>query len=248
MRYLPLLLLTFSLAFSKELETCYKIYFWFFPVAKSCVYYTVKEDKLKIKSWAKTVVMGSLVKRVNSWGEATLTNLKPKSFSLFQREGDYVRDHFYYFRDNGISYRIVRYKRGKEEIKEGFFKVNSTLFDPFSATFFVYLDTPNYKGGVIEVFYDGKVQRIKYKTVGEEEIEVLGKEFDTWKVLLIPQFDVKGVLKPKGNWYVWVDKDTNIPVKLKIRFTIGTAYVYLDKVKGDKKLFLEVKNEQARVF
>jgi len=248
MKILVVLAILVSSLQAKELEACYRIYFLFFPVAKSCVHYVVKENEIKIRSWAKTVVVGSLVKRINSWGESTLLNLKPKSFSLFQREGNFIRDHFYYFNEQGVSYKIVRYKGGKEEVKEGVFKSSIVLFDPFSATLVVYLDTPNPRESTVHVFYDGDVQSMSYRTEAEEKIKVLGKEFNTWRVLLIPRFDIKGVLKPKGKWHVWIEKETLLPVKLKVSFTIGTAYVYLDKVKGSRKLLTEVKNGQAELF
>ena len=233
---------------SKELETCYKVYFWFFPVAESCVEYSLNGKKLRIKSWAKTIVVGRLVKRVNSWGESTLEGLKPVSFALFQREGSFIRDHIYFFKRHGIDYKIVRHKRGKEEVKEGFFESSVYLFDPFSTSLLIYIDTPNYEGSTINVFYDEKIQNVRYRTVGEGTIEVLGKDYPTWKVLLVPEIDTKGMLKPRGKWFAWIDKNTNIPVKLRVSFTIGSAEVLLYKVRGEEKLLLEVKNGQALIL
>ncbi|WP_457601343.1 DUF3108 domain-containing protein [Hydrogenivirga sp.] len=243
-----LLLLFPLLLYSKELETCYRVYFWFLPVAESCVDYVLNGKELRIRSWAKTIVIGKLVKRVNSWGEATLVNLKPKSFSLFQREGSFVRDHVYLFLKRGVDYRIVRYKREGEEVKEGFFESSVFLFDPFSTSFLVYLDTPNYRGGTVNVFYDAKIQNVHYRTVGEETVEVFDKRYSTWKVLLIPEIETKGLLRPRGKWFVWVDKSTNIPVKLSIKFTLGSADVLLERIHGDTALFTEVKNGQAELF
>jgi len=128
------------LVFSKELETCYRVYFWFFPVAESCVDYTLNGDELKIRSWAKTIVVGKLVKRVHSWGEATLYSLKPRKFALFQREGNFIRDHVYLFLERGVRYKIVRHKREEKKVKEGFFESSVYLFDPFSTSFLVYRD------------------------------------------------------------------------------------------------------------
>ncbi len=247
MKLLALLLFPLIL-WAKELETCYRVYFWFFPVAESCVDYTLKGRELRIRSWAKTIVVGRLVKRVNSWGEATLVSLKPKSFSLFQREGSFIRDHIYLFLERGIDYRIVRYKKEGKRVKEGFFESSVYLFDPFSTSFLVYIDTPDYRGGTINMFYDAKVQNVRYRTVGEESVEVFGNRYSTWKVLLIPEVETKGILKPKGKWFVWVDKETNIPVKLSIKFTIGSAEVLLNRIKGDRDLFMEVKNGQAHLF
>ncbi len=248
MKKVFILLLLVGFSFSKELETCYRILFWFLPVAESCVSYSLDSKELRIKSWAKTVAAGSLVKRINSWGEATLVGLSPKSFALFQREGSFIRDHFYFFTKEGVSYRIIRYRGAREEVKEGLFKSSVLLLDPFSATLAVYIDTPNYRDSVVHVFYDMKVQTIHYRTISEEEVVVLGSKYNTWKVLLIPKFDTKGLLKPKGKWFVWIDKETNLPVKLKVSFTIGSASIYLEKIKGYKKLIKEAKGEQVRVL
>ncbi|RLJ70653.1 uncharacterized protein DUF3108 [Hydrogenivirga caldilitoris] len=247
MRFLFVLLFPFLLL-AKELETCYRIYFWFLPVAQSCVEYSLKGEELRIRSWAKTIVVGKLVKRVNNWGEAELLSLKPKSFSLYQREGSFIRDHTYSFMKRGIAYRIVRYKEEGVDVKEGFYESSVYLFDPFSTSLLVYLDTPNYRGDRIYVFYDEKVQSVYYKTVGEEVVEVFDKTYPTWKVLLVPEVDTKGILKPKGEWFVWIDKETNIPVKLSVKFTIGSAQVFLERVKGNRDLFVEVKNGQAELF
>ncbi|EDP75898.1 DUF3108 domain-containing protein [Hydrogenivirga sp. 128-5-R1-1] len=247
MKFLLFILFPF-LVFSKELETCYRVYFWFFPVAESCVDYTLKGEELKIRSWAKTVVVGRLVKRVNSWGEATLQALKPKKFALFQREGSFIRDHLYDFLKRGVRYRIVRHKREEKKVKEGFLESSVYLFDPFSTSFLVYIDTPNYKGGTINVFYDAKIQNVHYRTLSEDKVEISGKTYSTWKVLLVPEIETKGILKPKGKWFVWVDKETNIPVKLSIKFTIGSADVVLERVEGDMSLFKEVRNGQIELL
>lgn len=248
MRKLFLILFFPLMTFSSELETCYKVYFWFLPVAESCVLYSKEGKRFILKSWAKTISVGKFVKPVNSWGESRLVNLKPETFSLYQREGSFIRDHIYVFKEKGIEYRIVRYKPDGDRIKEGFYRSTVYLFDPFSASLLIYIDTPNFKETVLQMFYDEKVQNVRYRTVGEERVKVGSMHYDTWKVEIIPEVETKGVLKPKGKWYVWVDKETNIPVMLKIRFTVGSANIYLEKVRGDKRLLKEVRDEQARVL
>jgi len=239
---LLLLILLPALVQAKYLKTCYRIYFLFLPAAESCVLYSKDGEKLLIKPWTKTTAVGRLVKPVNSWGEAVLLGLEPKRFSFYQREGSYVRDHFYLFKKNGVEYRIVRRKEDNEEVDEGFFESSVYLFDPFSTSLLVYLDTPNFKGGTIFLFYDGKLHPVEYRTLGEEAVKVMDRTYSTWKVLLIPRVDTKGVLKPKGEWLIWVDKDTNLPVKLQISFTIGSVGVYLEKIEGDPGLLKELKN------
>ena len=244
---LILLLLPFT-SLSKELVTCYTIYFLVFPVAESCVTYVVEGSKTIIRSWAKTVVVGKLVKRVNSWGEAELIGLKPLTFQLFQREGTFKRDHTYVFDERGVLYRIVKYKEKGKEVREGFFESSVLLVDPFTASFLVYIDTPNFVESTLQLFYDAKVQYVSYRTVGEEIIDVFDKKYNTWKVVLIPRIETRGVLKPKGRWILWIDKETLVPVRLKIGFTIGSVYVYIKKIKGDRDLLVEVRDGQAKLF
>jgi len=248
MKRILLILFLPVISLTSELETCYRIYFWFLPVAKSCVLYSKSGKRMLVKSWAKTIVIGRLVKPVNNWGESKLFNLKPETFSLYQREGSFIRDHVYVFKRKGIEYRIVRYKSKGNEVKEGFYESSVYLFDPFSASLLIYLDTPNFRENTLQMFYDEKVQNVRYRTVGEEKVKVGDRFYDTWKVRIVPEVKTKGVLKPKGTWFAWIDKETNIPVMLEIRFTLGSVKIYLEKVKGDRKLLKEVRDEQARVL
>ncbi|MDQ7038091.1 MAG: DUF3108 domain-containing protein [Aquificota bacterium] len=243
---LYLLLIFPAIVLSRELITCYSIYFLFLPVAESCVTYRYEGSKLLIRSWVKTVVVGRIVKRVNSWGEAEIIGFKPLTFELFQREGDFKRDHRYVFDERGVLYRIVKYGREGRKVEEGFLSSSIILVDPFTASFMVYTDTPNFVKSTIPLFYDAKVQHIDYRTVGEEKVEIFGKIYDTWKVVLIPRIETRGVLKPKGRWILWVDKRTLIPVRLKIGFTVGSVHVYLKKVKGDERLLPDLK--RARIY
>ncbi len=247
MRKLLLTLLFPLLAFSSQLEVCYKVYFWFLPVAKSCVTYLQEGRVVKIKSWAKTIFVGKLVKSVNSWGESRTLNVKPYLFALYQREGSFIRDHFYYFREGGIEYRIVRYKGGKKFEKKGFFPTKESLHDPFSTSLYVYADTPNRAGNELRMFYDEKVQRVTYRTVGEEKVEIEGKSYNCWKVLLKPHIKTKGILKPKGEWFIWVDRETNIPVQLKAVFSVGTVWVKMESTKGDRQLIKRIRSRLTAV-
>ncbi len=235
MRFSLLLILP-AIVLSRELLTCYSVYFLFFPVAESCVIYRYEGSRLLIRSWVKTVVVGRIVKRVNSWGEAEIIGFRPLTFELYQREGSFKRDHRYVFDDRGVLYRIVKYEDKGKKVEEGFLSSSIILVDPFTATFLIYTDTPNFVRSTIPLFYDAKVQHIDYRTVGEEKVEIFGKVYDTWKVVLIPRIETRGVLKPKGRWVLWIDKKTLIPVRLKVGFTLGSVHVYLRKVTGDKKL------------
>ncbi len=238
-----LLLLLFPSLFlwSASLEACYRVFFLFIPVAESCVNYIRDGDEIRVRPWARTAVIGRLVKRVDSRGESVLVGLQPNLFVFFQREGPYVRDHEYLFREGGVEYTIVRHRDKGKEVKKGFFPSRGTLYDPFGVSLLIYLDTPNTRGGSVLMFYDEKVRKVDYRTVGEEEVEVFGRVYETWKVRFSPEMETRGLLKPKGIWYAWIDKETNIPVLLKVGFTIGSAYIYLERLKGDRRLLKEIK-------
>ena len=249
MKLFPLLFLIVSFSFGGYLEACYRIYIIFVPVAESCVKYKNKKNELTISSWVKTVVIGKLFRRVHNWGTAQLVNLKPVYFELFQREGDFERDHHYHFRENGVEYSIIKFKgdEEREEITQGFYKSSVFLYDPFSASLIVYLSTPTMKEEYIQIFYDEKLQNIRYRTLRDESIEIDGVRYSTWKVVLIPEIDTKGTLKPIGNWYIWVDKLTLIPVLLEVKFNIGSAKAYLKSLRGDPKILRRLKKRYIKI-
>jgi len=66
-------------------------------------------------------------------------------------------------------------------------------------------------------------------------------------VVLIPEIDTKGTLKPIGNWYLWIDKLTLLPVMLQIKFNIGSAKVYLKSIRGDPKVLRNLKKRYIKV-
>ncbi len=243
MRSLLLLVFIPLMSYSGSLETCYRVFVLFLPVAESCVAYKQEGEKLTISSWVKTIVIGKIVHRVHNWGKSELEGFKPVYFELFQREGEYERDHYYHFNRKGVDYSIILFNddEEREEIKRGFYESSVFLYDPFSASLALYLDTPNTRGGYIQLFYDEKIQNISYRTTGEEVIKVNGIEYSTWKVVLIPEIETKGTLKPRGKWLIWIDRVSLIPVRFEIKFNIGSAKVYLTSVRGDRKLLRTLK-------
>ena len=60
--------------------------------------------------------------------------------------------------------------------------------------------------------------------------KVKDKIFDSKKVLIKPEIRGKGLLRPKGNWYIWVDKSTQLPVKMSVGFIIGSVDVVLTQI------------------
>ncbi len=215
----------------------------FFPVAENCMKYKIQDKELIVEASAKTVVIGKLVKPIHNWGVAVsnASTLKTKEFLFYQREGNFKRDHVYKFYDGLVKVKITKYRKNSDKIERVLEKIVSVgdYVDPFTASIAIYKHIPYKKEGRIKVFYDGKRQSIDYRLVGEERVKTdLGK-FNTWKVELFPNISTRGLLKPKGRWFIWIDKKRKIPVKLKISFVIGTAVGLIYKLKGYEQLFSE---------
>ncbi len=245
MKLIALFFFLFSFSFAGYLETCYRIYILLVPVAESCVKYRNSKNELTIDSWVRTIVIGKLIKKVRNWGKAQLIDMKPVYFELYQREGSFERDHYYHFRDNGVEYSIIKFKgdEEREEITQGFFPSSVFLYDPISASVLIYLTTPNSKEEYLQVFYDEKLQNVRFKTLREENIEIDGKKYRTWKVVIVPEIYTKGSLKPTGRWYIWIDKSTFVPVRLELKFNIGSARVYLKYLRGDPNVLRTLKKK-----
>ncbi len=185
-------------------------------------------------------MVGRLVKPVNSEGEVLIEKGRPKRFWLFQREGDFHREHLYVFKDSKVYFRLYRPK--KNRLKEGTITLKSRAYDPFSASLVFYASIPSFEEKTITIFYEGKLNRSMFKTTGSEKVEVYTKVYDTWKTSIFPNIKTKGFLRPKGEWIVWNEKENLIPVLLKLSFNIGSVWVYLKEVRGDPKVFREILN------
>jgi hypothetical protein len=108
--FLLLLLLPLSI-FAKELTLCYKAYYAFFSVAKTCITYKLQGDDLVVSSYVKTINVGGFVKRVYNYGYAVISakNLIPKEFSYHQEEGEFKRKQHYLFKNSKIYVKETHY-------------------------------------------------------------------------------------------------------------------------------------------
>ncbi len=232
-----LFLLLFSFfSFSYALETCYKGYYLFLPLVEDCI--TYKENK--ISAYAHSTPLGSLFKKVEYKGHSIYKkNLQPEFFYFVQKEGNKKMIHRYKFSKDYILFEKEIYKLKENEYK--FQKKitkkikNESYFDPFTASIYLYKKIKEKKEGVLKIFYDGKGYKVPFKVVKKEKIEIEGKKYKTTKVYLHPNFKTKGLLRPTGNWYIWIDEKLNIPVKLKLTFTIGSFKLLLENIKGGEK-------------
>lgn len=228
--------------YSKELTACYKAYFFIFPVARSCITYKITGGILEVKSFIETVGVGKLAHRVKDEGGARikLGSLHPEHFFFHQEEGRFKRTMLYYFdeKNNSIKVNVTKYRGLTEKVEKTVKKTYSYdgYKDPFTASIYLYTEVGKRKRGYLKVFYDGKKYKIPYFLVGSEFIE--GRE--VWLVEVEPDMETRGLLKPKGKWYLWIDKERRIPLKMELEFTLGSTLVKLEEIKGEKDIISEL--------
>lgn len=207
----------FPLSAAKKLTLCYKAYY-FIPLGGACIEYLLEENYMKIESYLNTNSFASMLKKIDDRGSSTF-DFKKFEFKFYQKEGRYVRDHFYSYDDKSLSYNIIRYKKDKQTFKKGVLE-NDGLLDP-------YFYTLNIQCGFkrsFKLFYDEKKYYIPVEIrVGEKEKIVSLK----------PEIKTKGLLVPKGDWTFYID-DYGILTDLFVEFTIGKAKLKIISIEGDK--------------
>ena len=245
-RISAILLGLFSLSFSQELKACYRAYLFFMPVAETCVSYKKEGDNLKTESFVRTINVGKVVKRVYNKGGATigLPDLIPLHFVYYQEEGEFKRYQEYRFNKDKIRVKEVKYVKlsneiEKEENKEYPYR---GYVDPYTASLILYRDSRENSKGTIKMFYDDKEYLLPYNVQGIEKIQTSLGELNTRKIEVYPNIETKGLLRPKGTWYLWIDQETNLPVKMELKFIIGSASAMIEKIEGDRNLLSSILN------
>jgi len=233
-----------SLAFSQELKACYRAYFLFMPVAETCITYSKDSNILSSESFVKTINVGKLVKRVYNKGRAQtlLPDLEPKYFYYYQEEGEFKREQEYVFTDKSIKVKEVKHKGLSQEVEKSEEKEYryKGFVDPYTAALILYRDSAKTNKGTVKMFYDDKEYWLPYGVVAKERVEVPAGVFETRVVEVYPNIETKGLLKPKGRWYLWIDEKTNLPVQMALKFVIGSVTAKLEKLEGDKNLLKEI--------
>lgn len=233
-----------GLSFAQELKACYRAYLFFMPVAETCITYKQQNNNLKVESFVRTINVGKLVKRVYNRGgaEIELPELSPRRFVYYQEEGEFKRYQEYIFGNGKIKTTEIKYVKlsdqiEKKEEKEYNYK---GFVDPYTASLILYRDSARVEKGTVKMFYDDKEYWLPYGVVGREQIDTSAGSFITRKIEVHPNIETKGLLKPRGTWYLWIDEETNLPVRMELKFIIGSASARLEKVEGDKNLLRNV--------
>ena len=229
------LLFLFSFSLSKELEVCYKGYYIIVPVVKNCIWY---KDNVTA-AYAYSTPLGSLFKKVKYYGYSIHKGLSPKNFYFVQNEGVHRYIHDYKFQKRKIYFKKMHFKikNGKEVLKkkiEKAIQVKRRYFDPFLASDYLYEITKIYKKGVVPIFFDGKFYTVPFKVLKVSKFTLKGKTYNVRKVLLKPDIKTSGLLRPKGDWIIWIDETMHIPIKMQLSFTVGSFKLILDSIKREE--------------
>ncbi len=236
-----LFLITFPVkVFSGELTACFSVEVLIFKVGESCITYKDAGEYIIVESFIRTLNIASKAKKIEDKGAATLkkVGLMPKNFVFFQQEGGFKRFQRYDFEDLKIKMLEIKFKGLSDDIETNQYKTYpyTGQRDPFSAALFLFKEATRTERGYLNLFYDDRSYQIPYKFIGEEQIKISGNTFSAKKLLIKPEIKGKGLLRPKGDWYIWVDNETLLPVKMSVGFLIGSVNVFISSIEGERHL------------
>jgi hypothetical protein len=238
------LIFLYFIANVSELKTCYKAYFFFFPIAQICIGYKKDGENFVISSLAKTLSFGNIVKKVYNfgWSIIDLKELKPKKFFYHQDEIGFRRDQYYIFKGDKIYVKKVIYSRkGNKGNTEEFGEfLNDDFVDPHTASLILYKEATRNENGILKIFYEDRYYYISYNSVGEEIVDSRLGNFRSKIVEVGADVETRGPIKPKEKWLVWLDKENLFPVKMQLNFTLGNLKVEIEKIEGDANLLKKV--------
>ncbi len=234
-----------STSLSSTITACYDVNVFFLRVGESCITYKIDNKILKINSYMRTVNIGTLAKRIYDYGssELVIEKISPKKFTFYQEEGTFKRYQEYNFKENKIYVIERKYKKLTDDIEKEERKIysRSDELDPYSAALFLFKNFQISPEGVIPIFYDDKFYKIPWKTLGEIFIKTPLGEVKVQKLLIKPYIKGKGLLQPKGDWLLYIDKTSLLPIRMEIGFIIGSVKVDLVSINGDLNLIPNLK-------
>lgn len=174
-------------------------------------------------------------------------NLMPKEFFYHQEEGEFKRKQHYIFKNSRIYVKETHYVKLTDKVEREEERVYpfDGYPDPYTASLVLYKNSIQNGEGVIKMFYDDRKYHIPYKVVGEEEIKVPAGNYYARVVDVTPNVETKGLLRPKGRWKLWIEKDNLFPVRMQLFFVLGSVRALLEEVKGDRELLRKVLLEQG---
>jgi hypothetical protein len=225
-----ILVLSFGNSFSKDFKGCYKGYYLFFPIIKNCIEYSDQKNFIQFNATVETLGIAKTFRKIHYYGESFVPkdNQNFSYFNFIQIEKNLKVIQTYFFNKNNIIFYKRRNFKGEENI---IIKnvLKEKYIDPFLASLLLYNSVPEKKEGKLLIFYDSKKYKVPFKVIKEEKIKVNSKRYNTYLVEVKPNIKSEGILKTRGKWYVWIDKEMKFPVKIKASFLAGTINLYLER-------------------
>ncbi len=213
--YIAIVIAFFTIVkFSYSSEVCYKVRYLFIEVGKLCIEYKIKNGKIFSYAEAKTTGIVKLLKDIEYKGKSIASlDYKPEKFFFFQKERNLKIIHQYIFNKNEVLYKKIKNK--KEEIK----KINigkKEFFDAFTAGLYIFKEkSPQEKK--IKVFFNGKLQDVKYRITKTDKDKI---------IRITAKVNVEGLIKPTGEWKVYIRNGNLYPYKMEIKIRIGEVEIY----------------------
>ncbi len=188
-------------------EVCYSVEYYFIDVAEICIDFQEKNKRIYSKIKGETVGFVKLFKDIKYQGFSEANkNFRPKYFYFFQKEKSLKIIHEYVFEKNTVMYKKSKNnKTYRKEIK----LTDKNIFEPFTAGYYLFKHIKEDKKGTLKIFFNGKIQLVRFDIKKSER-----------KILLKPNVDIEGIIKPAGEWEMLFGKDI-YPVEIKAKIRIG---------------------------
>lgn len=167
----------------------------------------------------------SLNDRLDSY--ISLETYTPVKYSLIQRETKQEVDDLQLFSRKELKtyfwYKRLKKKNNKVNKKDKEAYIPKYFLDTFSGFFFIRgIDLNRNTDITFPVVSRTEVSLTRLKVVGEEKIDIMGKEIDSWKVSA--EIKLHDGLKKKGDMFFWYDKGNSRRIlKFEAKVKIGSV-------------------------
>lgn len=146
-----------------------------------------------------------------------------------KREGRHKSDENVTFDYDKNKAVFLRVKRGKTRTTH--VDLPSKVQDALSVMYFYRFSKFDEKGPapMVTVATSRKVYKVYVDIKGAEKLTVMGKTYDTIKI--IPKADFPGIFVRKGEMTIWLEKKTHIPLRMVVDIPVGSARAILVKTR-----------------
>ncbi|MEF3254201.1 MAG: DUF3108 domain-containing protein [Deferribacterales bacterium] len=235
--------------FSKDLTLCYDVKALFVTVGTTCIHYKIDNKTIYFDSTMKSSPAVSWVSRINNFGKAigNLDDLKSKYFLFHQEEGKYKAFQEYFFENNKIKVKSIKYNQDwtvKDE-NEKIYDIQG-YYEPFMLSLVFYKKILEKHQTPLKLFYKEKIYDIPFSIHSETVISISKRKFNTVKISFTPNIKGKGLLIPSGRWFIYIDKERLFPVRIDTKFVFITASVIISKIEGNEFTISSILKNQGK--